>query len=196
MITEIFPINNLNYEPYVFWEDFFSEQEIDKILSLPIWLESKDANISDNITNPNIRSTKVSWLPVDTSTAWIYNRISTVISEVNNRYFRFDITGLYENIQLGIYDEKNKGHYDWHIDSGMKNNTVSRKLSFAMLLSSPSEFEGGNLQIKAETDIPITVEQKKGRAWIFPAYTLHKVTPVTKGVRRSLVVWAGGPAFK
>jgi len=30
----------------------------------------------------------------------------------------------------------------------------------------------------------------------FPSYTLHEVTPVTKGTRYTLVGWVHGPAFK
>jgi PKHD-type hydroxylase len=66
----------------------------------------------------------------------------------------------------------------------------------AILLSDPSEFEGGEFQVKADSDEAKTLECKKGRAWLFPSYTLHRVAPVTKGVRRSLVLWIGGPAFR
>ena len=66
----------------------------------------------------------------------------------------------------------------------------------ALLLSDTSEFEGGNLQLKIDSDKEINVIQRKGRAWIFPSYILHRVTPVTRGVRKSLVIWAGGPKFK
>ena len=65
-----------------------------------------------------------------------------------------------------------------------------------LMLSDPSEFEGGELQIKTDSDDAITLEQKKGRAWFFPSYILHRVTPVTRGIRRSLVLWVGGPEFK
>jgi PKHD-type hydroxylase len=64
------------------------------------------------------------------------------------------------------------------------------------MLSDPSEFEGGQLEIKVNNDDPVTLEQKRGRAWFFPSYVLHRVTPVTKGPRRSLVLWVGGPEFK
>ena len=65
-----------------------------------------------------------------------------------------------------------------------------------LMLSDPSDFIGGQLQIKTESDVPIDLEQKKGRAWFFPSYVLHRVTPVVKGTRRSLVLWVGGPEFK
>jgi PKHD-type hydroxylase len=64
------------------------------------------------------------------------------------------------------------------------------------MLSDPKEFEGGELQIKSDSDNVKTLEQKKGRAWFFPSWTLHRVTPVVTGIRRSLVLWVGGPGFK
>jgi PKHD-type hydroxylase len=76
------------------------------------------------------------------------------------------------------------------------DGAAPRKLSMAMLLSDPSEFEGGEFQVKTTSDDVQTLEVKKGRAWFFPSYMLHRVTPVTKGVRRSLVLWVGGPQFK
>ncbi len=56
--------------------------------------------------------------------------------------------------------------------------------------------EGGEFQVKTNNDEAQTLETKQGRAWFFPSYTLHRVAPVTKGIRRSLVLWVGGPAFK
>jgi PKHD-type hydroxylase len=197
MIIDVTPYNNLNFEHVVYWENFFTEDELNKILSLPDWYNVSDGIVGyENELNPNIRSSKISWLRADSSTSWIYSKISQVIAEANNQYFKYDISGLYENIQLAIYEDKDNGHYNWHIDSGNRINAVSRKLSFAMLLDDPSTFEGGDLEVKYFSNDAIKLEQKKGRAWIFPSHTLHRVTPVIKGVRRSLVVWAGGPSFK
>ena len=38
--------------------------------------------------------------------------------------------------------------------------------------------------------------REKGRVLIFPSFLPHKVTPVTKGVRKSLVTWMEGPAWR
>jgi PKHD-type hydroxylase len=68
-----------------------------------------------------------------------------------------------------------------------------RKLSLVCQLSDPSEYEGGELQIN--TGEIFTPEKQKGTVILFPSYLLHRVTPVTKGTRRSLVLWIEGPAF-
>jgi PKHD-type hydroxylase len=68
-----------------------------------------------------------------------------------------------------------------------------------MVLSDPSEYEGGQFQMQTgspEEDKLMTVEQLKGRVIGFPSFLLHRVTPVTKGTRKSLVIWVEGPKFK
>jgi len=73
----------------------------------------------------------------------------------------------------------------------------SRQLSKTMPLNDPLEYEGGEFQIQTGLpEQPLIVEQKRGTAIIFPSFMLHRVTPITLGVRKSIVVWAVGPKFK
>jgi PKHD-type hydroxylase len=198
MIASIPPKTHLVQEEFAYWEGFLTKEDIDTILALPNWHDIGQAQVGDNshsVMNKEIRTTDVAWwLPCE-KTKHIWEKIVNVIAEANNQFFHFDLTGCYEPAQLGLYKAKDKGHYDWHIDCGMKN-AVPRKLSLTILLSDPDDFKGGNLELKTTNDKPITVEQVQGRAYFFPSYTLHRVTPVTKGVRRSLVMWIGGPPFK
>ena len=62
-----------------------------------------------------------------------------------------------------------------------------------LLLNDPSEFDGGELKIAGVETSPI---MKQGHATIFASFLQHKVTPITRGVRRSLVMWFGGEPFK
>jgi PKHD-type hydroxylase len=82
--------------------------------------------------------------------------------------------------------------YGWHQDYGAE---ISRKLSIAVQLTDPSEYEGGNLQVKTSSE-PQNVRKQRGLITIFPSYVLHQVTPVTQGSRQSLVAWVSGPAFR
>ena len=61
-----------------------------------------------------------------------------------------------------------------------------------MLLN--DDFEGGDFEINLST--PNKVNVKKGMAIFFPSFVLHRVTPVTKGIRKSLVIWVEGPRWK
>jgi PKHD-type hydroxylase len=180
-------------------DNLFSEQEIDAILNLPEWnllgqgLVDGSKNV---IPEKSIRKSKVSWVYPNKQSAFIWEKLTTAIADINKQFFHFDLTGCYEPMQLSFYDGESAGHYTWHTDSSYQDTQVPRKLSLSVMLSDPVEYEGGQLQIKTESDQAKTLETPKGRIWFFPGYTLHRVAPLTKGTRKSLVLWVGGPAFK
>jgi PKHD-type hydroxylase len=197
MLWEIPPFSSPGKDDFCYWENFLDDSDINHILARSEWHNQSDAQIGggfDGQVNKEKRRTNVSWMFPDQDNRHIWEKITNTIWAANRQFFRFDLRGCYEAMQLGVYTEHDQGHYDWHIDSGLETNTVPRKLSMALLLSDPSEFEGGELQIM-RAGVPESVEQKRGRAWFFPSYLMHRVTPVTKGIRRSLVMWVGGPAF-
>jgi PKHD-type hydroxylase len=197
MLWQIPPFSSPGKDDFCYWEGFLDDSEINYILSRPEWHNQSDAQVGGGFEGKVVkekRRTNISWMFPDQANAHIWEKITNTIWSANRQFFRFDLRGCYEAMQLGVYTEHDQGHYDWHIDSGLETNTVPRKLSMALLLSDPSEFEGGELQIM-RAGVPESVEQKRGRAWFFPSYLMHRVTPVTKGIRRSLVMWVGGPAF-
>ena len=199
MIFPIEPKNIIGRDSLAYWEDFLSLDQINKILALPQWLNTQRAQIGisgSGIVDEEHRRTDVCWMDVNEETLPIWKSIGETISEVNRRYFHFDLSGCYEPAQLAVYTDKNQDYYQWHTDASMKESKTPRKLSMVLCLSDPHEFEGGELQVKIESDETRTLELKKGRDWFFPSWVLHRVTPVTKGVRRSLVLWVGGPPFK
>lgn len=196
MIYPIPPVNTFGKDNSAYWEGFLTEEEINYLENINNWSNVAPAQIGSGVTNQNIRSTKISWLELSNENKDIWNKLAKVVAEVNSRYFHFDLTGFYEPIQLGIYTAKDKGHYDWHVDMFIGNKSVPRKLSMVLMLSDPSEFEGGELLLKSDSDKYTSLSMAKGRAWFFPSYMLHKVTPVTKGTRKTLVLWVGGPQFK
>jgi len=195
-----YPVNPTEFkgkQDVAYWEGFLSDEEINLILSLPEWFSVSGAAVGDPsamAVNEQIRRSDVSWLNPRPEVAAIYEKLGQVVSEVNRQFFGFDLSGFYEPAQLTYYNGAQNGHYDWHVDSGP--SITPRKLSMSLLLSNPSEFEGGEFQVKTVNNEEQTLETVRGRAWFFPSYTLHRVAPVTKGVRRSLVLWVGGPAFK
>ena len=76
-------------------------------------------------------------------------------------------------------------------------NLNTRKLSIGMLLNEPGvDFDGGDFMINTSREKnSYKLEMKKGRLVFFPSFMLHTVTPVTRGIRKSLVVWVTGPKF-
>ena len=77
-----------------------------------------------------------------------------------------------------------------------------RKLSLTINLNAPGDYEGGNLMFDYgnHTDqdrfYECTEIRPQGSMIVFPSYTYHCVTPITKGTRYSLVIWANGAPFK
>tara|TARA_R110000744_G_scaffold379311_1_gene497025 strand:+ start:965 stop:1531 length:567 start_codon:yes stop_codon:yes gene_type:complete len=180
---------------FAWWEDAFTDEEIEKLKEYAKTLAINTARVHNGEGPPpeHTRKTKVSWISNTPEASWIYERMAFVVRELNTQYYNFDLYGFVEDMQFTIYDETG-AHYTWHMDMG-DNSTAPRKLSIVLQLSDPSEYEGGELQILDKAD-PETVDKQKGLITMFPSYTLHRVTPVTKGVRCSLVVWVCGPAFK
>lgn len=180
--------------PFVWWEGAFTEQELN-------WLQAKakaaqsNAQVGGGSTgavNANVRRSQVDWLSNTPDTKWVFEKLADVVANLNANHYRFDLTGFGESIQLTNYDQSENGMYGWHQDYGGK---ISRKLSMAMQLTDPSEYEGGNLQVMT-TGEPVNVRKQRGIIAVFPSYVLHQVTPVTQGSRQSLVAWVSGPAFK
>jgi|688.fasta_scaffold451376_2 PKHD-type hydroxylase len=204
MIYAIPPRNPKGKDLVAYWDDFLKPEHIDLILQMPEWNNLADGVVGGQndpntaANRPEIRTSQIAWMHLNESNAGLWDVISKVVAEVNSQFFQFDLTGMYEPMQLSLYDSEkiNQGHYTWHTDMSMMDRHVPRKLSMSLLLSDPSEFEGGEFEVKTDSDIPINLEQKRGRAWFFPSWALHRVTPVTKGVRKSLVLWVGGPPFK
>jgi PKHD-type hydroxylase len=121
---------------------------------------------------------------------WLTKKVLDLFRFVNERAFGFDIDRLAEPLQHISYGPG--GHYGWHVDRGAP---VPRKLSLTVQLTDESEYDGGDLEVWSGKD-PERAPRKKGTAIVFPAYALHRVTPITHGLRQALVVWAHGPEFR
>lgn len=193
------PFGPRGREPLVSVNDFITSEDIDYILSRPEWKDLQEAAVLSGgvpTLNTEIRSSSTCWMKYDPDNAILWTKFLDMVWRVNQQYFQFDLSGFIEPGQLSIYTSNNKSHFGWHTDFSIEHSYVPRKLSICILLNDPSEFEGGELQTMVNSDKVQTLEQAKGRAWAFPSWTLHQVTPVTKGVRKSLVLWVCGPGFK
>lgn len=187
---------------YYSWiDDRFTDDELNKIAligdSLPLTegVTASDAlNPSVYSTDHSIRKNLNSWIPLQDNTFFIYDKLCAAVSSLNAQFFQFDIHGFMDRLQYTVYDDS-ESHYDWHIDKLPYSTVPPRKLTAVLMLSNNDDYEGGDLQILTSNE-PTTLEKKKGRVYVFPTYTLHRVTPVTKGKRLTLVGWACGNKFK
>jgi len=145
---------------------------------------------------------------------WIYRELHPYIHEANKNAgwnFEWDVS---ESCQFTKY--KLNQYYDWHCDSWDKpydkpNNPAEhgkiRKLSMTCQLTDSSEYEGGELEFDFRNYDPHVRDElkhlkqakeilPKGSIIVFPSFVWHRVKPVTKGVRYSLVMWNLGYPFK
>jgi PKHD-type hydroxylase len=102
-------------------------------------------------------------------------------------------TDSYEAMQFAEYSVGQK--YNWHVDNfPLHGGEKDRKITVVCLMSDPSEFDGGELQLRLYGEF--TPPLKKGYIIAFPSVIEHQVTPVTRGVRYTATMWLSGPRFK
>ena len=181
---------------YYSWESIITGDECDAVITEFDACNYEEAFVGkeDYKTLGKVRSTAVHWVK---PTKMINRMVYGFILDANNRYFKYNISE-YETLQFGKY--KVGDFYEWHQDDQIVVDPliaqVSRKLSATVLLSDPDSYEGGELEFYCGTQNPVRPEKSKGTVIVFDSSDWHRVTPVTKGVRYSLVMWANGPMFK
>ena len=149
---------------------------------------SKEGGIVDTKT----RTSHISWIPFSKMPE-MYKDIEKIMKSTNGNHFGFDGMQITELAQYTEYPSG--GFYDWHMDSDVNfaHEPPVRKISMTCLLSHESEFEGGELEIEKENN---KVKLIQGQAVFFASFIKHRVAPVTRGVRKSLVMWFGGPPLR
>ena len=169
----------------------FTPKLCQEIMDLNKTLEKKKGTIDNEKRADNFRKSTISWIDFDKMQP-MYDDINIFIQKINRNYFGFENIQMTERAQLAEYSKG--GFYGWHTDTSldMDKEPPVRKLSMTLLLNDPSEFEGGDLQIANRTMTPM----KRGHAAIFASFLQHQITPVTRGLRKSLVMWFGGTPFK
>jgi PKHD-type hydroxylase len=176
-------------------EAFFNQDFIDLVEAESKEVESIEALVGgfarDDI--PQNSSARRSTVKIFES-PMVSHTLYEVVNEINATEYGFDIYG-FAQLQYTVYDESNQGHYDWHKDDNIIGKGIMRrKLSVSVQLSDDDEYEGGNFEMQG-MDFPDNI-RKKGSILVFPSYELHRVTPVTKGTRKSLVAWFVGPLWR
>lgn len=175
--------------PYA-WADVFTAEECKSIIEI-----GKRAKVfkatTVGVRNDSRRDSTVAFLFPQAATDWLYRRLADAILSTN-QHFGFDLTHMVEGIQFTEYCAPGQ-KYGWHVDAGPRMSC--RKLSLTVQLTDPDGYDGGDVQLNPDGNI-ITIDKVQGRVCAFPSWTLHQVTPVTRGTRHSLVVWVTGPPFR
>lgn len=163
--------------------------------------------IGGNIDNKKRKSTN-SWIP---TTHWVGGFLFHYILKANRENFLYDILG-FENETLQYTQYGIDEYYHWHQDGGLSiarkpegilssdfllNSTETcRKLSVSLQLNGPDDYEGGFLEFMSEDDEIYQAPKERGTVVVFDSRAKHRVTPVTNGIRKSLVGWVNGPRWR
>ena len=180
-------------------EPVLTPQQCDELIRIGQSGPQVKGEISKPETTQEYRKSTISWIPINKQEAVpTYQIIKKWIEATNNNHFGFNAVQMTEH---GQYAEYAKGDfYDWHMDSSVEMSDMPpvRKISMTLLLNDPDEFEGGNLELFCGRldSKKNKFKLKRGFAVFFASFILHRVAPVTKGNRKSLVMWFGGTPLR
>lgn len=190
------------------WEGVLPGQLCELILALGRGEEPSKAELrpdqGGDYLDESIRKTNIFFWD---SSHWVSALTTHYAQWANDETWNYRLS-LSQGVQFGRYGIG--GTYDWHKDefdqpfgeeAPQHWRGLSRKLSVAVNLSDPADYQGGDLLFKdtygmevVDEDLRVAIRQQ-GSVVVFPAYTPHTVTAVTEGIRCSLVSWVLGPPF-
>jgi predicted 2-oxoglutarate/Fe(II)-dependent dioxygenase YbiX len=170
----------------------FTDAEMDALIAdhEPLVTESK---LGSGQAIPSVRRSQVVLIDKTERYQWLYDRFWHAAQELNRLYFCVDISHIEGNIQIARYDESDQGFYTWHTD--FSDIAPNRKISISVQLSRPADYEGGDLELFFRDPVH-KMEKSRGALIAFPSFAVHRVTPVTRGTRWSLVAWISGSRWR
>ena len=186
---------------------YFSAEECDRIIALGERLEKMEAQVRYDPEN-NLRKSVVAWIPQDAESRWIYDKMTACVMAANRQFWNWRVT-KFETFQFTIYGEGQ--YYYWHTDQredpydkDSRWPGLTRKLSCVLQLDAPENYEGSDFLLEDLQRPPDQMNKRirrmvsarqRGSVIAFPSAVFHRVLPVTRGTRRSLVGWYLGPPF-
>ena len=148
------------------------------------------------------RASRVCMMSPSDREGWLFTKLWAILEEHNRKFYDYELDYI-QPLQYSVYDSELNGHYEWHQDWGSavfdpSRPEICRKLSFTLQLSAPEAYEGGRLEINYGQDYARESEfyLEQGTLISFPSFMLHRITPVTTGVRKSLVGWCVGSDYR
>ena len=181
--------------------ELLTSEQCDEILKIDSAAFLPGAVTHDGIThviNNRLRIVKAGLVQRE-GYEWLYTIIREKTAELNSNFFNVNIMGILDTISFMRYEadesgEGNHAKFEWHSDIG-EGYTNMRKLSIIIGLTEPEEYEGGELNFFVNGKYNAG-KIKKGELIIFPSFVQHCVTPVTKGLRQTLVAFISGPRYR
>ena len=158
--------------------------------------DSKVNKTKSGTIDSEIRQSKHYWID---STSWVGGFLWSYIIRANQENFLYDISNI-QNNDIQCTEYKQGDYYDWHTDQDIRTIFSSdqevRKLSFSLQLSNEDDYTGGDLEFTDVDKKKFTAPKNRGCMIVFDSRTIHRVTNIESGIRKSLVGWVLGPRWK
>jgi PKHD-type hydroxylase len=178
------------------WNNFLSAENCETLISEYYKPEEEKVGEVGGWDGPvadlDYRKSSVCWVPASEAISLLL--FSKALIANAKAGWGFDIEDQ-EPTQIAKYEDA--GHYNWHTDETffVKTRSFHRKVSTLLFLSDPATYTGGDFLFSLGGD-EHKMEVGIGTILCFPSELLHKVTPVTEGVRYSMASWAIGPLMR
>lgn len=182
---------------------FFTAEECDELLTALDAQPWRDARVASPV-GPGVDHELRRCLLQEIRDRVLLQRLTDWLIETNNTYYQFEAWSFVDHDPVAAMRYEGGGHFDWHLDNATAE-MQSRKLSFTIQLCDPASYDGGNLEFAmyhqdfgGAAGYASYREQirQRGAITVFPAFHLHRVSPVTRGARTALVGWLHGPRFR
>jgi PKHD-type hydroxylase len=182
-----------NANEWAYWSQLFTENECDEIIKICKNKKLSEALITnDGSLDADYRKSNIVFVGAN-DLEWVYRRLTDACVNLNERFFGFDLWGFVEGLQFTEYKTPG-GKYSAHLDKIYGGRV--RKLSIVVQLTKPEKYKCCDLELITSDREPIKMSRARGDLLVFPSYILHRVTPIEKGTRHSLVGWITGKPFK
>ena len=178
---------------YWWWDKFFTQEQINTIVD---FIEKEYVALEEE-------HLKASGKQVSNVKVIPYKKVKSLLAEVvdvafQNANIKFGYhtfnPSLDEGLILNTYTSDSKDTYDWHFDSS-KSDLYDMKCTL-IINASTDEYEGGEFKIFAGGELGVDVLDNTGSVILLKSFINHKVLPVTKGTRKSLVMFISGNKFQ
>ena len=182
---------------YWYWPEVLNKGKIKKVVNIcesNVDPEGDKRGVPLDGEKPTIKTATI------TCTRW--KHLSGILGgiygnwEVINRCeFGYNLYPIMDEglLNYNVYDSSNSGEYDFHIDEAGPEILQDIKLT-AMINLSEEHYEGGDLiMFQGGKFRTIKEFSLPGSSIIFKSWLPHKVTPVTKGIRKTISHWFYGP---